>query len=85
MKTLILLSVLFLTGCASQCTHSCVMGWGPGSPSFNAYAKHYDTLDPCQMVGKPENHVMPSFCFSNAGKRVQYIRDKNNKIIYTVK
>jgi hypothetical protein len=85
MKTLIILFSLFLTGCASQCTHACIMGFGPGNSVFDSYAKHYDTMDPCQMVGKPENHIMPSFCFSNAGKRVQYIRDRNNKVIYTVK
>ena len=84
MKTLIILSVLFLTGCGT-CTHSCIAGIGPGNILFDAYGDHYDNMDPCQMKGKSEGHVMPSFCFSNAGKRVQYIRDKNNRIIYTVK
>jgi hypothetical protein len=85
MKTLILLTVLVLQGCASNCTTACIAGFGPGNSVFDSYAKHYDTLDPCQMVGKPEGHTFPSFCFANAGKRVQYIRDRNNKIIYTVK
>ena len=84
MKTLIILSVLFLTGCASSCKHSCIMGWGPGSPSFDAVADHYDNRDPCQYKGKPEGYKLADFCFANAGKRVYSVKDMNNKIIYKV-
>lgn len=84
MKTLIVLSVLFLTGCGT-CTHSCVAGFGPGNKVFDAYAKHADTMDPCQYVGKPEGYKLADFCFANAGKKVYYVRDANNKIVYTVR
>lgn len=86
MKTLIILFSLFLTGCAGTCTHACIFGViGPGNKLFDAYGNHYNTLDPCQMVGKSEGYKFPSYCFSNAGRNVQYIRDTNNRIIYTVK
>jgi hypothetical protein len=85
MKLIILSSVLFLTGCASQCKSHCVFGWGPGSPTFDAIGHMYNKDDPCQYIGKPEGYKLASFCFANAGKRVQYIYDKNNKLVYTVR
>lgn len=86
MKTLIILSVLLLTGCANTCTHSCLFGViGPGNKVFDAYGDHYDKMDPCQYKGKPEGYQLASFCFANAGKKVYTVRDTNNRIIYTVK
>jgi hypothetical protein len=86
MKTLILLSVLFLTGCASQCKSHCVFGvFGPGNSAFDAIGHMYNKDDPCQYIGKPEGYQLASFCFANAGKRVKYIYDKNNKLVYTVR
>lgn len=86
MRLLILSSVLLLTGCANTCTHACLFGViGPGNSVFDAYAKHADTMDPCQHVGKPEGYRLADFCFANRGKTVQYVYDKNNKIVYTVK
>lgn len=84
MKTLIILSVLLLTGCASQCKHSCIMGWGPGSPSFNAVADYYDNRDPCQYKGKPAGYKLADFCFANSGKKVYHVVDNNGKIVYKV-
>jgi len=83
MKTLILLSVLLLTGCGT-CTHHCVMGFGPGNKIFDAYGDHFDNMDPCQYKGKPEGYKLADFCFSNRGKTVKYIKDVNGKTIYTV-
>ena len=84
MKTLILSSVLLLTGCASQCTHHCVMGFGPGNKAFEVMGDHYNTMDPCQYYGKPEGYKLADFCFANAGKRVYYVKDNNNRIIYKI-
>ena len=61
MKLLILVPILFLTGCG--CTSHCILGFGPGNPAFNAMGRHYDTLDSCQYVGKPEGYQLPGFCF----------------------
>jgi len=81
-----ILLVLIMSGCANTCTHACLFGViGPGNKMFDAYANHYDTMDPCQHVGKPEGYKLADFCFANAGKRVQYIRDSNNRIVYTVR
>ena len=85
MKAIIIfISAIFLTGCASQCTSHCVFGFGPGNSAFDTIANHYDTMDPCQYVGKPEGYKLADFCFANAGKRVYYVKDVNNRIIYKV-
>jgi hypothetical protein len=84
-KLLIILSVLFLTGCASKCTSHCVFGFGPGNSAFEAVANHYDSRDPCQYKGKPEGYQLASFCFANAGKKVLHVVDTNGKVIYRVK
>ena len=82
---IVLLTVLSMTGCASNCTSHCVAGFGPGNKLFEMVANHYDGLDDCQFVGKPEGHKLPGFCYANAGKRVYYVRDVNNKLIATVR
>lgn len=84
MKTLLLLSVLLLTGCASQCKSHCILGFGPGSSAFEAVANHYDSRDPCQYKGKPAGYILADFCFANRGKTVKHIKDTNGKTIYTV-
>lgn len=83
MKLLILVPILFLTGCG--CTSHCILGFGPGNPAFNAMGKHYNTIDTCQHIGKPEGYQLPGYCFANANKRVYYVRDVNNRIVYTVR
>jgi hypothetical protein len=90
----ILSSVLLLSGCAAihpdqgnfgGCKSHCLFGFiGPGNPVFDAYGKHRNTQDPCQLIGKPEGWTFPNYCFANAGKRVYYVRDVNNRIIYKV-
>jgi hypothetical protein len=60
------------------------MGWGPGSPSFDAYGAHYDNMDPCQYKGKPAGYKLADFCFANHGKKVYHVKDNNGKIIYKV-
>lgn len=84
MKTLLLSSVLLLTGCASQCKSHCILGFGPGNSAFEAVANHYDSRDPCQYKGKPEGYKLADFCFANRGKTVKYIKDVNGKTIYTL-
>jgi hypothetical protein len=79
-----LLATLFLaiglTGCASQCKHSCILGWGPGSPSFDAVALQADRADACQggpaasperraQLGRPDNYQYPDFCGAGRGYR----------------
>lgn len=66
MKTIILLIVTLLQGCAS-------------------YANYRNSVDPCQRIGKEENYKFPNYCFANHGKQLYYVRDANNKIIYTIK
>ena len=84
MKTLLyILLTLVLTGCGT-CTSHCIAGFGPGNKVFDAMGNHYNSMDPCQHIGKPEGHVLPDFCFANAGKKVYYVRDVNNRIIYKI-
>lgn len=86
MKTLIVLITVFLTGCASQCKSHCVFGvFGPGNSAFDAIGHMYNKDDPCQFIGKPEGYKLADFCFANAGKRVYYVRDVQNRIVYTVR
>jgi hypothetical protein len=75
MKILILSSVLFLTGCASQCTKACLFGIGPGNSAFDKVAKFHDDTDPCQYSGKKQNYVLPEFCGSS--KPYKRITDVN--------
>ena len=85
MKTLIILFSLFLTGCASQCTHACLFGViGPGNKLFDAYGNHFNEMDPCQYHGKPAGYKLADFCFANKGKTVYHVRDMNGKTIYKV-
>lgn len=82
---LLLTSITLLTGCASGCVSHCILGFGPGNSMFEAMGKHYNTMDPCQYIGKPEGYKLADFCFANAGKRVYYVRDQQNRIVYTVR
>jgi len=83
MKSLLLSSVLFLTGCGT-CTHHCIMGFGPGNKAFEVMGDHYNTMDPCQYYGKPAGYKLADFCFANANKKVVHVKDNNGKIIYKV-
>jgi len=69
--SLLLTAILVLGGCATNCTHACVMGFGPGNSVFNSVADSADRSDPCQtnthsrLTGqrlKPDNHQPPDFC-----------------------
>ena len=84
MKTLIVLITVFLTGCAG-CKSHCILGFGPGNSAFDAIGHMYNKDDPCQFIGKPEGYKLADFCFANAGKRVYYVRDVQNRIVYTVR
>lgn len=84
MKTLSLILLLTLTGCASTCREACLFGvWGPGSESFDRVANHYDTRDACQYKGKPEGYTLPNYC--GAGSRRATILDKNGHRVGYVK
>lgn len=50
-----------------------------------SYANYRNSVDPCQRIGKEENYKFPNYCFANAGKQIYYVRDVNNKVIYTIK
>jgi hypothetical protein len=75
MKIVILLSVLLLSGCASNCTSHCVAGFGPGNGLYQAMANHYDGMDPCQKA------VKPSFCGASNGKIVHITKGVGNSYI----
>ena len=81
MKTLILSSVLILSGCASGCREACMFGIGPGNSFFDSYADMADKQDPCQMKGKPENYEYPKFCGSSTGKIVRITKLTNNSYL----
>ncbi len=76
---LALTAALTLTGCATNCTHACVFGFGPGNPMFNAIADSADRDDACQtkthstLTGarlKPDGHQPPDFCKYRGRPRV---------------
>lgn len=73
-----------LSGCASNCTHACVFGFGPGNPIFNQVADSADRDDQCQtrthstLTGarlKPDGHQAPDYC-KYRGQRRMIITDK---------
>jgi hypothetical protein len=84
-KLLILLIASTLTGCATGCRDHCVFGFGPGNSQFDTIANYHDNTDPCQHKGKIEGYQLPDYCFKGQHKRVQYVYDKQGKIVYIVK
>lgn len=101
MRVLAIVAVaLSLTGCATGCQHSCILGFGPGNPMFNRVADHYDRTDPCQtrefssLTGerlKPAGYTykdIPSWCGARAGgSRAQtiYIEDTRGRTIARIR
>ena len=85
-KTLLALTAaLALSGCASNCTHACIMGFGPGNSAFNTVADSADRADVCQtathstLTGarlKPDGHRAPEFCQYRNSNRAR-ITDRN--------
>lgn len=78
-----LITLIFLTGCASGCTHACLFGFGPGNATFDSVARHYDTEDRCQFTGKPEGYQLPYYC--GAGSRRATITDRYGYTIGYIK
>lgn len=86
MKLLLtLLATLALSGCASNCTQACIMGFGPGNSVFNAVADSADRSDPCQTAQfssatgarlKPAGHTAPDYCSYRSHNRTR-ITDRN--------
>lgn len=68
---IILLSVLSMTGCASNCTHACLFGIGPGNSAFDSVADYHDKNDPCQFKGKEQGYELPYYCGASKGKVVR--------------
>lgn len=84
MKTLIITSVLLLSGCATGCREACVFGFGPGSSMFETVANHYDSRDPCQFKNKPDNYELPNYCGASTGKNIRITKGiGNNTYIVT--
>ena len=86
---LILASALTLTGCASNCTHACIMGFGPGNSVFNAVADNADRNDACQTAAyssltgqrlKPAGYTAPEFC-KHRGENRTVIMDRNGRTL----
>ena len=75
MKTLIILSAIFLTGCANTCTSHCVGGFGPGNGLYQAMANHYDGMDPCQKQDKP------NFCGASKNKTYYINKGVGNTVV----
>ncbi len=89
---LALVASLALTGCATNCTHACVFGFGPGNSVFNAVADAADRDDACQtkthstLTGerlKADGHVAPDFCKYRGRPRVD-IYDRYNRRIGSI-
>jgi hypothetical protein len=89
----ILASALALTGCASNCTHACIMGFGPGNGMFNTVADRADATDACQtnthsrLTGqrlKPDGYQAPEFC-KYRGSNPTRITDRNGRTIGYIK
>ena len=55
MKTLLLLTVLLLTGCASICKSHCLLGFGPGNATFESINQWKNEQNKCQ-TNTPNNH-----------------------------
>lgn len=86
---LALVASLAVTGCASNCTHACVFGFGPGNSLFNQMADSADRDDQCQtrthssLTGarlKPDGHVVPDYC-KYRGRSRWAITDKSGHTI----
>lgn len=90
-----LLATLTLAGCASTCERSCVFGFGPGNPIFNAMADSADRDDACQttthsaLTGarlKPDGHVPPDFCrYRGRNRTVLDIYDRSGRYQGTIR
>jgi hypothetical protein len=81
--------VLTLSGCASNCTHACVFGFGPGNPIFNQMADSADRDDQCQtrthstLTGerlKPDGHQAPDYC-KYRGRKGATITDRSGHTV----
>jgi len=94
----IVLLALVMTGCASGCREACILGWGPGSASFDAIALAHDRADHCQgdarwvskerraELGRPDDYRIPNWCGAGRGSRKPtYIYNNTGQRIATVK
>ena len=90
--SLLLLSTLTLSGCATGCREACVFGFGPGSSAFEKVANHYDSQDPCQAREfgndgsrlKPAGYSskdFPSYCGASRGKTIRITKGIGNSYI----
>lgn len=94
LATIIVASTL-LTGCATGCYKSCILGFGPGNPVFNKMADNADATDLCQtqthstLTGvrlKPDGHVPPEFCKARGRNRITYdIYDRSGRRVGSVR
>lgn len=72
MKSLIVIALVFLTGCATNCREACILGIGPGNSFFDAVALHYDKNDPCQNrpeLDRPQGYQLPNWCGHRQARR----------------
>lgn len=82
-------ALLALSGCASNCTQACILGFGPGSAAFNAVADSADRADACQTAQfssvtgqrlKPAGHTAPDFCKHRNNNQTR-ITDRNGHTV----
>ena len=90
----LIFSVLTLSGCASNCTSHCVLGFGPGNSAFNAWADYNDRRDPCQtrefsdLTGlrlKPQGYRGQPECRGGSGQAVRITAPNGQTQTYWVR
>jgi hypothetical protein len=93
-SALALILAASLTGCASNCTSHCLLGFGPGSSAFATVADYHDRRDPCQtrthsdLSGqrlKPDGYARPLECASGPGQAVRITAPNGQSQTYWVR
>lgn len=83
------LAMVTLSGCASNCTDACIMGFGPGNAVFNSIADNADKGDPCQTAQfsretgarlRPAGYKAPDYCDYRSNNRTR-ITDRNGRTL----
>ena len=89
-----LLASLALTGCASNCSHACLFGFGPGNSVFNTVADAADRDDACQtnthsrLTGerlKPDGYEAPWFCKERGRNKSYRVYDRSGRFVGSVR
>lgn len=94
---LALITTSLFQGCASGngCREACILGFGPGNPTFDRIALAHDRADPCQagttperreQLGRPEGYQRPDWCFSGRKYQTPHaVYDRQGRLLGTVR